>query len=36
MVGVLTRRTLERAVADATGSPLSYEDHRRLAIQVAV
>lgn len=36
MVGVLTRRTLERAVEAATGSPLAYEDHRRLAIQVAV
>ena len=36
MVGVLTRRTLERAVAEATGSPIPYEDHRRLAIQVAV
>ena len=36
MVGVLTRRTLERAAAEAAGSPLAYEDHRRLAIQVAV
>ena len=36
MVGVLTRRTLERSAAEATGNPLSYEDHRRLAIQVAV
>ena len=36
MVGVLTRRTLERAAAEASGSPLAYEDHRRLAIQVAV
>jgi carbon-monoxide dehydrogenase medium subunit len=36
MVGVLTRRTLERAAAEATGNPLAYEDHRRLAIQVAV
>jgi carbon-monoxide dehydrogenase medium subunit len=36
MVGVLTRRTLERAVAAATGSPLAYEDHRKLAIQAAV
>ncbi len=35
MVGVLTRRTLERAVADA-GRALPYEDHRRLAIQAAV
>ena len=33
MVGVLTRRTLEQAVASATGSPLSHENHRRLAIQ---
>ena len=36
MVGVLTRRTLERAVETAKGRPLAYEDHRRLAIQVAV
>ena len=36
MVGVLTRRTLERAAADATGRPVLYEEHRRLAIQVAV
>ena len=36
MVGVLTRRTLERAAEAATGSALAYEDHRRLAIQVAV
>jgi carbon-monoxide dehydrogenase medium subunit len=36
MVGVLTRRTLERAAAEATGNPLAYADHRRLAIQVAV
>ena len=35
MVGVLTRRTLERAAAGATGSPLAYEDHRRFAIQAA-
>ena len=36
MVGVLTRRTLEHAAATAAGTPLAYEDHRRLAIQVAV
>ena len=36
MVGVLTRRTLEHAAATATGTPLAYEDHRRLAIQTAV
>ena len=36
MVGVLARRTLERAAAGAAGSPLSYEDHRRLAIQAVV
>ena len=36
MVGVLTRRTLERAAEAVTGSALAYEDHRRLAIQVAV
>ena len=36
MVGVLTRRTLERAAEAAMGSALAYEDHRRLAIQVAV
>lgn len=36
MVGVLTRRTLERAVADARDGTSRYEDHRRLAIQVAV
>ena len=35
MVGVLTRRTLERAVADAKGA-LPYDDQRRLAIQAAV
>ena len=35
MVGVLTRRTLERAAAAAAGSPLPYEDHRRFAIQSA-
>ena len=35
MVGVLTRRTLERAVADARGA-LPYDDQRRLAIQAAV
>ncbi len=35
MVGVLTRRTLERAASAATDSPLSYEDHRRFAIQSA-
>ena len=34
MSGVLTRRTLERATESATGSPLAYEDLRRLAIQV--
>ena len=33
MVGVLTRRTLERAAADVLGNPLAYEEHRRLAIQ---
>ena len=36
MVGVLARRTLERAAAEATGSAIPYEDYRRLAIQVAV
>ena len=36
MVGVLTLRTLEHATATASGSPLPYEHHRRLAIQVAV
>jgi carbon-monoxide dehydrogenase medium subunit len=36
MVRVLTRRTLERAVAAAMGDSLTYEDHRRLAIQAAV
>ena len=36
MVGVLTRRTLERSAEAASGSPVPYEDHRRLAIQVAV
>ncbi len=36
MVGVLTRRTLERAAAEATGDATMYEEHRRLAIQVAV
>ena len=36
MVGVLTLRTLEHAAATATGAPLSYDDHRRYAIQVAV
>ena len=36
MVGVLTLRTLERAAEAATGTPLAYEDHRRLAIQMAV
>lgn len=35
MVGVLTRRTLERATSAATDGPLSYEDHRRFAIQSA-
>ena len=35
MVGVLTRRTLEQSAAAATGKPLSYEDHRRFAIQAA-
>ena len=35
MVGVLTRRTLEQAVAEATGKPLAYEDQRRFAIQAA-
>ena len=35
MVGVLTRRTLEQATAAASGNPLPYEDHRRLAIQAA-
>ena len=32
MVGVLARRTLEHAA----GTPIAYEDHRRLAIQAAV
>ena len=36
MVGVLTRRTLEHAASTAAGTPLAYEDHRRLAIQAAV
>lgn len=36
MVGVLARRTLEHAAATAAGTLLAYEDHRRLAIQVAV
>lgn len=36
MVGVLTHRALERSGAQASGSGLAYEDHRRLAIQVAV
>ena len=36
MVGVLTRRTLEQAAATATGNPLAYEEHRRLAIQAVV
>lgn len=35
IVGVLTRRTLEHAAATATGEPLTYEDHRRYAIQTA-
>ena len=35
MVGVLTRRTLEQATVAATGNPLAYEEHRRLAIQAA-
>ena len=35
MVGVLTRRTLEQAVAEATGRRLAYEDQRRFAIQAA-
>ena len=35
MVGVLTRRTLEQAVAEATGKRLAYEDQRRFAIQAA-
>ena len=33
MVGVLTRRTLEQASKAAGGAPLSFEDHRRFAIQ---
>ena len=36
MVGVLTRRTLERALDAASGNPIDYEDHRRLAIQAVV
>lgn len=36
MVGVLTRRTLERAAESAKGSAATYEEHRRLAIQVVV
>ena len=36
MVGVLTHRTLERSAGQASGRGLSYEDHRGLAIQVAV
>ncbi len=36
MVCVLTRRTLERATAEAASRTLVYEDHRRLAIQAAV
>ena len=35
MVGVLTRRTLEQAVAEATGKRLAYEDQRRFSIQAA-
>ena len=35
MVGVLARRTLEHAAKSAS-APLAYEDHRRLAIQVAI
>ena len=35
MVGVLTRRTLERATVAAAGNPLDYEEHRRLSIQAA-
>ena len=35
MVGVLIRRTLEHAAATAGEAHLSYEDHRRLAIQAA-
>ncbi len=36
MVGVLTRRTLEHSAAAAAGTPMPYEDSRRLAIQTAV
>ena len=36
MVGVLARRTLERSAEAAAGAPIAYEDHRRLAIQMAV
>ena len=35
MAGVLTRRTLERAADMAAGGPISYEDHRRFAVQAA-
>ena len=35
MSGVLTRRTLERAVEIASGGAIGYDDHRRLAVQAA-
>ena len=35
MVHVLTKRTLERAVATARSGPLPFEEQRRLAVQVA-
>jgi len=35
MVGVLTQRTLERALAMARNEPMTFEVQRRLAVQAA-
>ena len=35
MVGVLTRRTLERALESAASGPMAFEEQRRLTVQAA-
>jgi carbon-monoxide dehydrogenase medium subunit len=35
MVGVLTRRTLAQALDSATEGPMSFDEQRRLTVQVA-
>jgi hypothetical protein len=35
IVGVITRRTLEQALNTAASGPMTFEEQRRLTVQVA-